>query len=49
MFLPGAWYRHEWSIGDVVIRDSRCSYHPAAGDYPPDENRIYWRVSLTSA
>ena len=32
--------------GDIVIWDNRCSYHRAAGDYPPEEDRIHWRVSI---
>ena len=32
--------------GDVVIWDNRCTYHVAAADYPPEEDRIHWRVSL---
>jgi taurine dioxygenase len=39
-------YRHQWRKGDVVIWDNRCSYHKAAGDYPPEEDRIHWRVSI---
>ena len=46
MIQPGAEYRHQWHKGDVVIWDNRCSYHKAAGDYPPDEDRIHWRVSI---
>ena len=49
MIQPDAQYRHRWSIGDVVIWDNRCSYHLAAGDYPPHEDRIHWRVSIKSA
>jgi hypothetical protein len=30
----------------IVIWDNRCSYHKAAGDYPPEEDRIHWRVSI---
>jgi alpha-ketoglutarate-dependent taurine dioxygenase len=33
--------------GDIVIWDNRCSYHKAAGDYPPEEDRIHWRVSIS--
>lgn len=40
-------YRHQWRKGDVVIWDNRCSYHKAAGDYPPEEDRIHWPVSTT--
>jgi len=39
-------YRHRWRTGDIVIWDNRCSYHKAAGDYPPEEDRIHWRVSI---
>ena len=46
MIQPDAEYHHQWSVGDVVIWDNRCSYHKAAGDYPPDQDRIHWRVSI---
>ncbi len=46
MIVPGAEYHHVWQKGDVVIWDNRCSYHKAAGDYPPEEDRIHWRVSI---
>ena len=46
MISPDAEYRHKWRKGDIVIWDNRCSYHKAAGDYPPEEDRIHWRVSI---
>lgn len=46
MIQPEAEYHHKWSVGDIVIWDNRCSYHKAAGDYPPDQDRIHWRVSI---
>jgi taurine dioxygenase len=46
MVQPPDQYRHQWQKGDVVIWDNRCSYHKAAGDYPPEEDRIHWRVSI---
>ena len=46
MIHPDAQYRHQWRKGDIVIWDNRCSYHKAAGDYPPEEDRIHWRVSI---
>jgi taurine dioxygenase len=46
MIQPEGQYRHRWRKGDVVIWDNRCSYHKAAGDYPPEEDRIHWRVSI---
>jgi taurine dioxygenase len=46
MIQPGGEYRHRWRKGDIVIWDNRCSYHKAAADYPPEEDRIHWRVSI---
>jgi taurine dioxygenase len=46
MIQPGGEYHHKWRKGDIVIWDNRCSYHRAAGDYPPEEDRIHWRVSI---
>jgi taurine dioxygenase len=46
MIQPDAEYRHKWQVGDIVIWDNRCSVHRAAGDYPPEEDRIHWRVSI---
>lgn len=46
MIEPPCQYRHQWRKGDVVIWDNRCSYHKAAGDYPPEEDRVHWRVSI---
>ena len=46
MIQPEGQYTHRWRKGDIVIWDNRCSYHKAAGDYPPEEDRIHWRVSI---
>ena len=46
MIVADAEYHHVWRTGDIVIPDNRCSYHKAAGDYPPEEDRIHWRVSI---
>jgi taurine dioxygenase len=46
MIQPEGEYRHRWRVGDIVIWDNRCSYHKAAGDYPPEQDRIHWRVSI---
>jgi putative 2-oxoglutarate oxygenase len=46
MIQPDGEYRHRWRKGDIVIWDNRCSYHKAAADYPPEEDRIHWRVSI---
>jgi taurine dioxygenase len=49
MIRPDAQYRHTWRKGDIVIWDNRCAYHKAAADYPPEEDRIHWRVSIKGA
>lgn len=46
MIQPDAGYSHQWRVGDIVIWDNRCLVHKAAGDYPPEEDRIHWRVSI---
>ena len=46
MLQPNAQYRHKWRAGDIVIWDNRCSVHSATGGYPPEENRIHWRVTI---
>ncbi|MBI2742188.1 MAG: TauD/TfdA family dioxygenase [Rhodospirillales bacterium] len=46
MIQPDADYRHNWRVGDVVIWDNRSSIHAAAGDHPPDQARIHWRVTI---
>ena len=46
MIVPRAGYVHSWRLGDVVVWDNRCLVHRAAGDYPPEEDRIHWRVSI---
>ena len=46
MIQPDGEYRHKWRAGDIVIWDNRCSYHKAAGDYPPEQERVHWRVSI---
>ncbi len=46
MIAPDAQYTHKWRVGDIVIWDNRCMVHKAAADYPPEEDRIHWRVSI---
>jgi taurine dioxygenase len=46
MIRPEGEYHHKWRTGDIVIWDNRCTFHRAAGDYPPEEDRIHWRVSI---
>lgn len=47
MIQSEAQYRHQWHKGDIVLWDNRCTWHIAAGDYPPEEERIHWRVSIS--
>tara|TARA_R110002167_G_scaffold98154_2_gene258621 strand:+ start:875 stop:1723 length:849 start_codon:yes stop_codon:yes gene_type:complete len=49
MLAPAAQYTHRWQPGDIVIWDNRCLVHKAAGDYPPEEDRIHWRVSIKAS
>lgn len=46
MVVADARYDHHWRVGDIVIWDNRCMVHRAAGDYPPEEDRIHWRTSI---
>ena len=46
MLQPDAGYTQKWRVGDIVIWDNRCLVHKAGGDYPPEEDRIHWRVSI---
>ena len=38
-------YRHQWSVGDLVLWDNRCLTHLAVGDYDPSEYRHMIRTS----
>ena len=42
----GSTYRHQWQRGDIVLWDNRCTMHSATGDYPVEEDRIHWRVTI---
>ncbi len=46
MVAPGADYRHQWRVGDVVTWDNRCTLHSATGGCPADEDRIHWRCTI---
>jgi taurine dioxygenase len=43
--LPRFVYRHQWSVGDLVLWDNRCAIHLAVGDYNPAEYRHMIRTS----
>ena len=38
-------YRHYWSVGDLVMRDTRCLVHLAVNDYDPREVRHMIRTT----
>ncbi len=46
MIAPHASYRHQWSKGDLVTWDNRCTLHAAEGGHPVDEARIHWRCTI---
>ena len=46
MIQPGYEYQHQWQPGDIVIWDNRCAMHSAVGGYPPEERRLFWRVTI---
>ena len=43
---PDAQYRHKWQPEDFVLWDNRCAVHSATGDYPPNERRAFWRLTI---
>ena len=41
---PDNTYVHDWSVGDLLIWDQRSTIHWAAGDFPPDQQRVKVRA-----
>ena len=37
-------YRHQWSVGDVLVWDNRCTMHRVSYDSPAGDRRIMYRV-----
>lgn len=37
-------YRHDWSVGDAVVWDNRCTLHRVSYDSPPGDRRVMLRV-----
>jgi taurine dioxygenase len=37
-------YRHQWTVGDTVVWDNRCTLHRVDGDSPARERRVMLRV-----
>lgn len=42
------YYRHEWSPGDVVVWDNRCTNHKRAA-FEPEQRRIMYRAQIADA
>ena len=38
-------YKHEWTVGDLIIWDNRCSMH-ARTDFPGGERRLLFRTTV---
>ena len=38
-------YVHEWSVGDLLLWDNRCTQH-ARRDFDPDERRLMRRFAV---
>lgn len=37
-------YRHQWSVGDVLVWDNRCTMHRVSYDSPAGDRRVMYRV-----
>lgn len=37
-------YRHQWSVGDVLVWDNRCTMHRVSYDSPVGDRRVMYRV-----
>ena len=40
-------YIHEWSAGDLVIWDNRCTVHAATWFDADTESRVMWRTTVS--
>ena len=38
-------YKHQWTVGDLIIWDNRCSMH-ARTDFPGGERRLLFRTTV---
>jgi taurine dioxygenase len=43
---PKFLYDHEWSPGDMLIWDNRCTMHHANGNYPIEVTRLMHRIMI---
>ena len=41
---PDNAYAHDWSVGELLIRDQRSTIHRGAGDFPPNQQRVKIRA-----
>ena len=42
-------YYHEWRVGDLVMWDDQATMHRSAGDYAPEQRRIFLRTIVHAA
>lgn len=47
MTQPGFVYAHEWTAGDLVIWDNRCTVHAATWFDADRESRVMWRTTVS--
>lgn len=45
---PDNVYRHDWSVGDLLMWDQCATVHRGAGDYPPEQRRVKLRAIVES-
>lgn len=44
---PGFVYAHEWTAGDLVVWDNRCTVHAATWFDAERERRVMWRTTVS--
>jgi taurine dioxygenase len=44
--MPEFTYRHQWSVGDLLMWDNRCTLHLALKDYTHDQKRHMHRITV---
>ena len=43
---PNFQCRFKWAANSIAFWDNRCALHSATGDYPPNERRAFWRITI---
>ena len=47
MTRPEFVYAHEWTAGDLVVWDNRCTVHAATWFNADEEARVMWRTTVS--